>query len=431
MKSLSASLAMTGVPYLAAVLVLAVTQAPLGSALFFACAGVMAAAYLAMLWRAWDIQDSSRRQLLAAFLLAIAFRVPLVGPPVAPESDMVRYLWDGRLQTRGYNPYSVKPDDPSVAAIHTDQTRAMPSRRVGTPYQPGAELFFRLVVTIHDSTRAMKTALTLCDLLTILVLWRWLVITGRPEWLALGYAWNPLVMLEIAHSGHIDALGAMWIAASAYWLARRRTALASIAFVLAVTTKLLPVVLAPLYWGRVRVRDVLAAVALLTLLYLTFARGGTVSIGTIPSVVQNVRFNGELFRFVARLVGSPQRSAAVAVAVGLVAAMWARWRLNVAHPGAWAWPMALALAFGPVIYPWYPLYFTPFLLSPATLPLITWTVTIIPTYVVWDLAFNHGARWAVPPPVMLVEYAIPIAVAGVLAVRRVRAGAVAHSRAGP
>ena len=46
---------------------------------------------------------------------------------------------------------------------------------------------------------------------------------------------------------------ALWITASAYWLARRRTALASIAFVLAVTAKLLPIVLAPLFLGRVRV----------------------------------------------------------------------------------------------------------------------------------------------------------------------------------
>ena len=94
------------------------------------------------------------------------------------------------------------------------------------------------------------------------MLWRWLVVTGRSEWLALAYAWNPLVVLEIAHSGHIDALGALWIAASAYWLTRRRTALASIAFVLAVTTKLLPIVLLPLFWSRIRLRDALAGAAL-------------------------------------------------------------------------------------------------------------------------------------------------------------------------
>jgi hypothetical protein len=79
--------------------------------------------------------------------------------------------------------------------------------------------------------------------------------------------------------------------------------------------------------------------------------------------------------------------------------------------------MATALAFGPVIYPWYLLSFTPFLLTAATLPLTAWTITVIPTYIVWDLAFNHGARWAVPPAVMIAEYAIPVAVAVAVALR--------------
>jgi hypothetical protein len=256
--------------------------------------------------------------------------------------------------------------------------------------------------------------------LTIIVLWRWLVVTGRSEWLALAYAWNPLVILEIPHSGHIDALGALWIVASAYWLARRRTALASVAFGLAVATKLLPIVLAPLYVGRIRMRDALGGGALLVALYLTFSRGGTLEVGTIPSVIQNVRFNGELFRFVTRLLGNPQRSAAVAVGAGLVTAIWARWRLDAGNPAAWAWPMAIALAFGPVIYPWYLLYFTPFLLSAATIPLTAWTITVIPTYVVWELAFKHGARWAVPRGVMIVEYAIPLALAASIIFWRMR-----------
>ena len=131
------------------------------------------------------------------------------------------------------------------------------------------------LVFTYAATLALLLALVACDVMTMIVLWRWLACTGRSEWLALAYAWNPLVVLEVAHSGHIDALGALWITASAYWLARRRTALASIAFVLAVATKLLPIVLVPLYWKRVRARDALAGSALLALLYLAFTRGGS------------------------------------------------------------------------------------------------------------------------------------------------------------
>ena len=415
MQSLSASLAITGAFYLASVIVLAITQAALGSPLFFACAGGATIAYLAMLRRIWSQDNATGRTLGAAFVLALAFRLPLVGSPVGPDSDMVRYLWDGRVQTLGYSPYAAVPADPALEPLQTPETRLMPSRRQPTPYPPGAQLFFRLVVSIHDSTRAMKIALVVCDVLTIVVLWRWLAFTGRREWRALAYAWNPLVIFEIAHSGHIDALGALWITASAYWLARRRTALASIAFVLAVTTKLLPIVLAPLYWRRIRRRDALAGAALFALLYLTFTRGGTLPLGAVPNVVAHIRFNGPLFRTIAALAG-PGSAALCAVGAGLLIAAWSRHRLDMSDGGAWVWPMAVALACAPVIYPWYLLYLTPFLFTVSALPVLAWTITVIPSYIVWDIA-RHGGRWAVPRVVMVMEYALPLGIAALLSVR--------------
>jgi alpha-1,6-mannosyltransferase len=416
MKSLSSSLAWTGAAYLAAVLTIVITRTPLGSPLFLGSALVAAAAYAVMLGRVWREDRAPRSLLLAAFALAVAFRVPMMIPKVGADSDMVRYVWDGRVQLLGYNPYQVRPSDPAVAATHTDETRHMPSARAQTPYPPGAQLFFRLVVALRDSSRAMKLALVACDLLTIVVLWRWLVVTGRSEWLGLAYAWNPLVVFEVAHSGHIDALGALWIAASAYWLARRRTALASIAFVLAVTTKLLPIVLVPLYWRRIRIRDAVAGAILFALLYLPFISGPTLPFGAVPNVVAHIRFNGPVFKWVAALAG-PQMAAIAAVGIGLAIAAWARWRLGASDPAAWAWPMAAALVCAPVIYPWYLLYFTPFLFTTATLPLAVWTLSIIPTYIVWDIA-RHGGLWAAPAGLMVAEYGLPCALAACVLVLR-------------
>ena len=398
-----------GALFLASTLTLAITQTPLGSLLFFTCAGAATVAYIVVLQGFWREPVQSRPAFVLALLMSVAIRAPLVGPRASSDSDMVRYLWDGRVQTLGYSPYEVIPADPAMAATHTEETRRMPSARARTPYPPGAQLFFRLVVSLRDSTRAMKAALVACDLMTILILWRWLVYIGRPEWLVMTYAWNPLVVLEVAHSGHLDALGAMWIAASAYWLARRRTALASVAYVLAVATKLLPVVLLPLYWRRVRVRDAAIGGVLMALLYLAYTRHGTLPFGNVPNVVNHIRFNGPLFRLIAALSTS-QAAAGAAVGLGLAAAAWARLRLDSNNPAAWAWPMAIALAAAPVIYPWYLLYLTPFLFSVATLPIAVWTITVIPTYIVWELA-TRGARWVVPVPLMRWEYGIPIVIA--------------------
>ena len=425
MKQLPAWVATTGALFLAATLVLAITQAPLGSTVFFACAGAAATAYIVIVVRLRRETKVSSRIVAAAILLSIAFRVPLIVPPVNFDNDMVRYLWDGRVQLRGYNPYHVVPADPALADTHTDETRRMPSLRTRTPYPPAAQLFFRLVAWIHDSTRTMKLALALCDVITILIVWRWLPLVGRPEWLVIGYAWNPLVVLEIAHSGHIDALGALWIAAAAYWLSRRRTALASIAYVLAIATKLLPIVLLPLFWRRVRLRDAAAAAVLLALLYLGYTQQGVLPLGAVPNVVAHIRFNGPLFRLVAALT-TPQLAATAAVGAGLLVAAWCRWKLGSDDPASWAWPMAIALAGAPVIYSWYLLYFTPFLLTVAAVPLAAWSITVIATYIVWRLAHEYGAPWVVPAAVLQWEYTIPV-MAGALTLGRTHIARIINS----
>jgi alpha-1,6-mannosyltransferase len=411
LPTVTSSLILGGSVLVATSITLAVSQARLGTPLFFAMAALAAACQLAVL-ASLRHRPAERRLLLIVFAFAVAARLPLALGPVSYDSDMIRYIWDGRVQRFGINPYGVVPADPAVAHTHDANTVRMPSRNDRTPYPPAAQLFFRAVVTITESPRAMKLVLTLCDLLTMVLLWRWLQATGRNEWLVLTYAWNPLVVLEVAHSGHIDGLGAMWILMSAFCLSRKRTTLAALTFTLAVATKLLPVVLAPLYLGRVRPRDIVLGALLLVALYWPFASTTMIPVGAVPTVVQHIRFNSPVFRPLAWVI-TPQGAAVFALAVGFGAAVWARVRLDANHPAAWAWPMALALACAPVIYPWYLLYFTPFLFTRATLPLALWTYTVIPVYVVWERA-RHGIRWKVPNELMILEYGLLVVAIGIV-----------------
>jgi alpha-1,6-mannosyltransferase len=412
MRLTPARLAIGGAVYLSAMTALMITEARLGSALFFSLVAVASVVYLAVLVGIWRGAPLGRVAFGFALACAVAFRIVLAMPPVNPDNDLIRYLWDARVQRLGYNPYAVRPADPALAATHSDETRDMPSARARTPYPPGAQLFFRGVVTIHDSSRAMKVALVGCDLLTILVVWRWLLVSGRSEWLTLAYAWNPLVILESAHSGHLDTLGALWIALCAYALTRKRTALAAVIFVLAVTTKLLPIVLAPLFWQRIRIRDLAAGGLVLALLYAPFTVGAN-PFTEVTNVVEHIRFNAPVFGAIA-YAATPQAAAGAAVGAGLLAAVWCRRMLPRDHPGAWAWPMAIALIGAPVIYPWYLLYLTPFLLVPATLPLIVWTLTVSSAYVVWEIA-QAGGRWIVPAPVLVFQYGAVAATFGGMA----------------
>lgn len=401
----------------AAFVTLAVTQAPLGSSQFLVCIAVPCCVYAALVRQLLSGQGerSSRQLFMLALVFSILFRAPLLVRAVDSRSDMIRYIYDGRLQRLGYNPYLVVPADPALASTHTDDTRQMPSIRARTPYPAAAEWFFRLVVTIHESSRAMKLALVSCDLLTIAVLIAWLTSTARSPWLALMYAWNPLVILEIAHSGHVDALGALWIAVCAWTLSTGRGMRAAIAFVLAVATKLLPIVLLPLFWKRIRLRDAIAGTAVLALLYLPFASAGTLPLGAVPNVVDYIRFNGPVYKLFSWLL-APRAAAAIAVLAGVGVAAWMRARTSADDPAAWGWPMAVSLVCAPVVYPWYLLYFTPFLFARSCMALVAWTLTALPVYLVWDLA-RHGHRWFVPGPIEAIEYGLIAVVAATSSIR--------------
>ena len=164
--------------------------------------------------------------------------------------------------------------------------------------------------------------------------------------------------------------------------------------------KPLSIVLLPLFWRRISLRHAIAGVAMLLALYLPFWDRHRLPIGSVPAVIDRFRFNGPIFARVAELAG-PWLATVLAVAAGLAVAVWARRRLSLATPEAWAWPMAVALLGAPLVYPWYLLWLVPFLVVPRTFPLAIWTISILITYVAWG---QVGVSWGVPAWAMGVEY---------------------------
>ena len=386
-------------------------------AVFVAWALLAGAAYLFALGLLGRLRPGNTRALALCLVLAAVWRIPLVATPPRLSTDVYRYVWDGRLQRLGEDPYRVVPDDPAVAHLHTPVTRQLNNGWVPTIYPPGAELFFRAVTAVEESARAMKGAFVLCDGLVVLIVLRLLAVAGLSPWWVLAYAWNPLVALEGAGNGHVDLLGTLALATTAWAVVRKRRTVAALAFAFAVGVKLVPIVLAPLLWRRVRVRDASAGLGLLAALYLPFVHEGVVPLGSLPAYLAEWRFNGPLF---AALVphASPTMLAGLGVLAGLAIAAWARTRFPD-DPAAWAWPVATALTLAPSVYPWYLLWLTPFLFGPLTRPLAVWTVAILPTYVALHLEDLHG-MWGLPWWLVTAEYGAVIVALAVTVMARVR-----------
>src|SRR5690348_528426 len=150
-----------------------------------------------------------RRVVILGLVLAGVWNVEFLRLSPGEDDDVHRYVWDGRLQRLGYNPYLVIPSDPAVKGLHTAETRNLNNPDMPTPYPPGAELFFRAVSSIHESAFALKVAFVCCEFAIALVLLDLLGRTRHQEHLVLAFLWNPLLAIEVAGSGHVDIVGAL------------------------------------------------------------------------------------------------------------------------------------------------------------------------------------------------------------------------------
>ena len=407
-----------GLVMLAALTICSRKLGSMGGPSFIIPLAIAGIAYLLAIRELFFTPRFPRRVIVIGLALAALWHLAFLLMPPGSDDDIHRYVWDGRVQRLGYSPYIVVPSDPALAALHTPETRTLNNPDLPSPYPAGAELFFRAITAIHESVFALKVAFVVCDFAIVLVLLDILGRSGQAAHWVLAYAWNPLLATEVAGTGHVDIVGVLLLLLSFAALERRWRAVAALAFGLAVAVKLLPIVLLPLYWRRVRMRDAALAAVAVGLLYVPFFNPGRIPIGSLGTYVQSFRFNDPVFTTLER-VAAPQLVVGLAVLVGFLTAIWMRIKAPALSADAFAWPMAASLLCAPVVYPWYLLWLLPFLQSASMVPIIIWTVSIIPAYYVWHLR-ALGRPWLVPGWIMLLEYGSVVAAAAVTGFRRFR-----------
>jgi alpha-1,6-mannosyltransferase len=404
-----------GVILLVALTICSRKLSSVGEPSFIIPLAVAGIAYLFAILEFFSTPKFPHRVIVVGLVLAALWHLPFLLMAPGSDDDVHRYVWDGHVQRLGYNPYIVAPSDPALGGLHTPETRMLNNPEVPSPYPAGAQLFFRAVTAIHESIFAFKIAFVVCEFAIVLLLLNVLRRSGQGEHWVLAFAWHPLLAANVVGSGHIDILGTLLLLVSVAALGRRWRMIAAIAFGLAVAVKFLPIVLTPLYWRRLRVRDGLLAVLVFGLVYVPFLEYGRIPIGSLGTYVQRFRFNDPVFATLERVV-APQLAVGLAVLVGFLTAIWMRSKTPAWSSDAFAWPMAASLLCAPVVYPWYLLWLLPFVRSASTVPIIIWTVSIIPTFYVWHLR-TLGRPWLVPGWIMLLEYG-SVATAGAIIVFR-------------
>jgi len=224
------------------------------------------------------VRSGGERAWKIALIAALLFRIAAVAGPPSMSDDLYRYVWDGRVQQSGRNPYAVRPEAKELEPLRDDHWKNINHREIGTIYPPAAQLAFRFLVMVGGGPRFFRLAFGALDFCLVLVLAGLLRKMRLPAARVVFYAWNPLAIFETAGSGHLEPLGTLLMVLSVYWLVGkgRSPIRAAAALAVSVQVKLLSAALLPGHLRRMKLPAVLVLGAVSAGLVLPFALSGPV-----------------------------------------------------------------------------------------------------------------------------------------------------------
>ena len=362
-----------------------------GIRFFMTVAFVQSAIYLVSAWIVMRSR-SSNVTLLITVAFAIIFRLSILFAPSYLSDDIYRYVWDGRVQAAGINPYRYIPAAPELAQLRDDSIYPKINRKewAHTIYPPAAQVVFLLTTRISESVVWMKVTMVICEMVAIWAIASLLNLLGRPRQLLLLYAWHPLVVWEFAGSGHVDAISIAFIALALLAWQRKSDLGAGFALACATLVKLFPVVLAPAMLKRWRIAPVLATTIVAG--YLAYISVGPRAVfGSLPGYTQERGLlRGQQFYALSlwhKLFGFELPGLAYIIAVMLVMSAIGLWVLLKGRSEDYLkHAMALATATTVLFAPhfsWYFCWLVLFLCFTPRLSIFYLTIASLLLYATW------------------------------------------------
>jgi rSAM/selenodomain-associated transferase 1 len=355
-----------------------------------------------LLWHFWPGKWGPWQIIVCAVFLRICMM------PVAAGDDVNRYIWEGKIQNHGYNPYELSPNDAELVPLRDAIWENINHKDIPAIYGPFSELVFRFCSSISQSLLFFKIVFTLFDLGTLvflLLLMRTWSIAIRH---AVLYACNPLVLFSIAGEGHLESLVVFWLVGSLYFFRKNKPWPAFIFFGLSLASKITPVFLIPFLLTRKNVsKSWLIAVPLMLYLPYYTAAGSFLSVPF--RFVSAFHFNGLVNNMLLFFMSESNSSLAswciCMVCLGFV------FFFEPNRFRAFYYAICVFLLCSTTVHPGYVVLLTPFLVLYRSPALILLHLTIGASFLV-RIHYLQTGLWHESLTIWLIEYA-PFAAVGI------------------
>ncbi len=333
------------------------------------------------------------RRVATVLAFSLLFRAGFVAAAPALSDDLLRYVWDGRVVASGMNPYSDPPGSPRLAHLRDEGFVLLPHTDVRTIYPPVAQALFAATAFAGLGVTGLKALLVLADLAVILALLRILALRRASPLLILIYAWNPLAVIEVAWSGHLEPAGVVCVLLATVAIIQKRDLNAAVALTVGGLVKIFPFLLVLPFLRSLRWRTLLAVPLLAGAAYWPFRAAGSDLASGLGDYARRWQANDSVFGLLHAAIAAcnptPSLKAAIAwvrthlpgsgavdllyphvyamdLARGVCAAAILTAALLIVRRGMEPWRgayllTATVLVLSPTLHPWYLLWILPWL----------------------------------------------------------------------
>jgi alpha-1,6-mannosyltransferase len=380
--------------------------------------------------RSGETSDRGLVLLLAVFLLV---RLSFLGMDPLGSDDVYRYVWDGRVQSAGINPYRYAPDDEALSSLHTARLPALVNHpEMKTIYFPLNEWIFFIGYHLSgENVWGIQLLIFLAEILTFIGLFLLMRGLGNDTsrrklsyspWLVLIYAANPLVILQFSLDAHVDAFGLPFLIFGLLFYHRKRTTIALVLLGFSLLVKPVAFVILPILLLHERgilkkVKVVILPLAVLLIPFIPYVFDAN-PFEALVTFSKHWFFNGALFSVLFPLIADNQITRKWCFAV-LAVALFVLYMSKKPLNEKMLLAVLLLLLCSPVVHPWYVTWMIALLpLAPLSSGLAFAGTASLPsvTYVTYQL---QGV-WKDHPLVLILEY-VPVVALLILDLWRKRA----------
>lgn len=351
--------------------------------------------------------------LSVVFFWAIVFRIiGIIGFPIL-EDDFFRYLWDGFQFVTTGSPYTHPPmhyfandNIPSSFEVILD---GINYPHINTVYGPLNQWLFALSYLISPGEIwPLQLILSLFDLLLIFILSR----VAEAKYILL-YAWNPLVIKEIAFTAHPDIVGIFFIMAAAI-LFRKHIYLTAICCALAASSKIFAMIIVPLLIG-LHWRAWGVFIFTIAIIYIPFINDLSRMTNGLTAMAELWLFNAPIYYLLLDYISTHLLKISMLIVFTSCWIIYGFYYLTSNSIGRIARGdilFGIFLLCIPVLNPWYLIWLLPFAVVYPTLSAWTSSIAILLAYVIGlnlgvdDLTPYGQPSWAIVAQFTIIALAI-------------------------